>query len=107
MRKTLTIILALIVSGAIAQKIDEKNVPAAVKAKQKSLYPTSKISKWEKEDGKYEAEFDLNKVETSTLFDEKGNLLETETEIKISELPAAVSTYVARNYQGQKVKEAS
>ena len=81
--------------------------PASVKASFSKLYPNVAKVKWEKEGANYEAEFDLNKEETSCLFDAAGNLLETETEIAVSALPKPVSDYVAKNYAGQKIRESS
>jgi len=83
------------------------DAPAAVKASFAKLYPNVTKVKWGKEDANYEAEFEVNKVETSCLFDVNGNLLETETEIAISALPKGISEYVAKNYAGEKIKEAS
>ena len=81
--------------------------PPAVKASFTKLYPKVTKVKWGKEEAKFEAEFELNKFETSCLFDASGNLLETETEIAISALPKGVADYVAKNYAGQKIEEAS
>lgn len=83
------------------------DAPDAVKVSFRKLYPNVTKVKWGKEDANYEAEFDVNKVETSCLFDASGNLLETETEIAISALPNGVADYVTKNYAGQKIKEAS
>lgn len=82
-------------------------VPEVVKTKFKSLYPSVEKVKWGKEDANYEAEFDLNKVETSVVFDATGNALETETEISESDLPAAIKTYISTNVPNEKIKEAS
>lgn len=49
----------------------------------------------------------MNKTEQSVLFDAQGNLLETEVEIKLTQLPKGVLEYVKANYKGQKVKEAA
>ena len=43
----------------------------------------------------------------SASYSADGKLMETETEIKVSALPATVSDYIAKNYPGQKIKEAS
>ncbi|MGZ3942690.1 MAG: PepSY-like domain-containing protein, partial [Bacteroidia bacterium] len=51
--------------------------------------------------------FDVNKVETSASFSADGKLNETETEIKTSELPKAVTDYIAKNYAGYKNEEAA
>jgi hypothetical protein len=107
--KTLVVIAALSlgISYANAQKVKEAEVPAPVKAALSKQYPAVKDAKWNKEEANFEAEFDLNKVETSLLIDAKGNILETETEIEASALPKAVYEYVTKKLGGKKIKEAS
>jgi hypothetical protein len=92
---------------SFAQKMKEADVPANVKAAFAKAYPNSKAGSWGKENGNYEAEFDLNKVETSVLIDPKGNITETETEIKVNELPKTVIDYCTKKYPGKKIGEAA
>jgi len=47
----------------------------------------------------------LIKVEQSVLVDAKGNIIETEIEIKESELPQAVKAAIAKNFAGYKLDE--
>ena len=103
------VMLAAAILGifAVSAFAGDSDAPAAVKASFTKLYPNVTKVKWGKEDENYEAEFDLNKVETSCLFDATGNLLETETEIAVNTLPKSVSEYITKNYSGQKIKEAS
>lgn len=83
-------------------------VPAAVKAKIKELYPTVKELDWSMENGNYEAEIEQKgSADMSVLLDPQGTVLETETDIKVSELPAAVRTYVAQKLGNQSIKEAA
>lgn len=107
--KTIVMMMAsmLIVSCANAQKIKEAEVPTAVKEGFKKHFASVKAEGWEKEGANFEAEFDLNKVETSALFDPNGNLLETESEIAVAALPNTVTEYLVKNYKGEKVKEAA
>ncbi|HXC04997.1 MAG TPA: PepSY-like domain-containing protein [Bacteroidia bacterium] len=90
-----------------SNKLDEAAVPASVKSKFAALYPGIKAEKWENENGNFEAKFHQNKTEMSVLLAADGNLLETETEIKVSELPKSVTDYIAKNKPGKKIKEAS
>jgi hypothetical protein len=104
------VILASVLLGIFAVSafaFGGDDAPAAVKASFAKLYPNVTKVKWGKEDANYEAEFEVNKVEMSCLFDATGNLLETESEIEISALPKGVADYVTKNYAGQKIKEAS
>lgn len=99
-------IAGLISFGSFAQKLKEKDVPTAVVAAFHKQFPEAKEVKWEKEKENYEASFDLKKVDNSVVFDESGKFIESEIEIKMSELPKGVVEYVQKTYS-QKVKEAA
>ncbi len=71
------------------------------------LHPQATGVKWEKEDGGYEASFKENGKSMSVVMDGQGKLKETETDIAVSELPAAVRDYVAKQMPGKKIKEAA
>lgn len=104
----LSIAMASCASGQKENAQDKnKDVPAAVKEKFVSLYPDVKNEKWDAEDGNFEAEFSISKTETSVLFDKDGNVLETETEMNPSDLPAPVLDYCKTNMPDKKIKEAS
>lgn len=108
MKKTTFIVALCLAAGlASAQKVKEADVPSAVKDSFKNHYPAAKVESWEKEGANYEAEFDLNKVETSVVFDASGKLLETETEIAESALPKAVLDHISKTMPGKKIKEAA
>ncbi len=99
---------AFIVNTASAQKVKVSEVPKPVIESFNKNFAGVNAESWEKEkDGSYEAEFDLNKVETSATFSPDGKLLERETEISINDLPKAVSDYLAKNHPGKKIKEAA
>lgn len=84
-----------------------QSVPAAAKSSFSKLHPQATGVKWDKEDGGYEASFKENGKDMSVVMDAKGVLKETETDVAISELPAAVRTYVAKQMPGKKIKEAA
>lgn len=98
---------ALLASSSFSQKTSKENVPQAVKEAFKKSFPNAQHEKWEKEDQKFEAEFSLNKTEMSALFSPEGELIETEVEISVSDLPAPIANYVAMNLTSKKIKEAS
>lgn len=97
--------LALTVGIANAQTVKEDKVPAEVKSSLEKMYPGAKVQKWEMEAGMYEAEFDNNKLETSVLMDAKGNLIKSEVEMEVKDLPKAISEYAANELKGAKIKE--
>lgn len=101
-RFTLTLVLGC---AATWMAFAGNDVPQAVKAKFTSMFPDVKKVEWGKESNLYEAEFEKNNVETAVMFDANGNYVETHVEIKVSELPASVATYVSQDYNGYKLKE--
>ncbi len=91
---------------ANAQYLKPSEVPAAVKKSFHASHSGNAV-KWEKENGKYEAGFKRNGMDVSILYKADGTLIETETDIKILSLPAAVLSYMKSHYAGQKIKEAA
>jgi hypothetical protein len=98
---------AMITSLIFAQKVQEKDLPVSLKTAFQKNFPQAKVEKWEKEGDNFEAEFELNESEQSVLFDAQGNILETEVEIELSQLPNSISDYIITNYKGQSIKEAA
>ncbi|HEY3251500.1 MAG TPA: PepSY-like domain-containing protein [Ignavibacteria bacterium] len=107
--KKLIVILFICAFGLSinAQNLKESDIPSPVKEKFSSMYPHVTDAKWEMENGKYEAEFKQNNVETSVLFEANGTYFQTEVEIPVSSLPAGVSDYVSKNLRDSKITEAS
>lgn len=102
----LTGLLGMLTLGGVTYA-QSGGVPAAAKTTFAKLYPQAKGLKWDKEDGGYEASFTEKGKAMSLLFDTKGALKETETDIAVSELPAPVREYVAKQMPGKKIKEAA
>ena len=110
MKTTLSILISIFLMTALnaqtkSKKVGSSEVPAAVKAAMTKRYPSVTAIDWEKEDANYEAEFEMNEIETSVVFDTQGNLKETETEIAVSGLPKTVTDYVGKNYAHYKITE--
>jgi hypothetical protein len=107
--KTTILMVVLSINSSItyAQKLKTEEVPPIVKEGFRKIFPNVKATSWEKENGKFEAAFNLNKVETSALLDVDGKLVETESAINISELPQPVIDYLSKKYKGVKIKEAA
>jgi len=99
---------ALMSNAAYAQKISADKVPTAVTSAFKAKFPNATKTSWEMENAnEYEASFKLNGKEVSANFDNTGKWLETETEIKVSALPAAVKAALSKDFAGFKIEEAS
>jgi Putative beta-lactamase-inhibitor-like, PepSY-like len=87
-----------------AQKTDASKVPAAVKASFSKQFPGITAA-WEKESGKYEANFKQNGNSMSALFEVNGTMIESETDMAVSVLPATVLSYIKEHYKGKTIKE--
>jgi hypothetical protein len=107
MKKIIVFGMMLASVSAFAQKINASKVPASIQAAFNKSFPGIKDAKWEKENGNYEANFNQNGQKLSALYDPNGAWLETETAIEVSELPASVKDFIAKNYKGDKIKEAA
>lgn len=83
-----------------------QTAPATVKNAFTKSFPGVTVKKWDKEDGKYEANFVKDGKSMSATFTAEGNLEETETDIKVVELPSAIADYIKSNYKGATLKEA-
>lgn len=93
--------ISLLGLQAYAQK-----VPASVQKAFDQKFPNTKGVKWEKEKKSYEAEFMSNGKEVSAEFSPEGQWLQTEREIQINELPAAIQTAIKSKFAGYNLKEA-
>ncbi|MCP9234729.1 PepSY-like domain-containing protein [Lewinella sp. JB7] len=89
------------------QAVAQDSVPAAVEQRFASLHPTAKKVAWETEANGYEAEYKLNGKEYSDTYSTSGELLETEQEIKKSQLPATVLATLKRDFAGYEIEEAA
>lgn len=99
---------ALSLAGiTFGQKVKEETVPSPVKAAFDKQYPDAKEVSWEKENAGYEVGFQWKGSDYSVLYDASGKVIETEVEIKVSELPAASIEYVKNKYPGSKIMEAA
>ena len=107
MKKTIIVALLFAVMDASAQKMDASKVPDAVKKAFTGKASSATDVKWEKEKGNYEANYKLGNQKKSSAFAPGGAWLETENSIAVTALPAAATEYLAKNYNGQKIKEAA
>ncbi len=106
MKKLMIVALLILAIGQVnAQKIKESEVPKVVKDAFMKAYPAAKDVKWDKEDGSFEASFDLSKKDMSVLLDDMGMIKEVETEIAKSELPQAIQETLKKDYAGYKIEE--
>lgn len=99
-------IIATLLITSCNQKADESGIPKEIIEAFNANFKGSTVESWDKEnDGGYEAEFELNGVESSATFSSKGKLLETEQEIEESSLPNSITEYLKTNYSDKNIDE--
>jgi hypothetical protein len=103
MKKANTILIGVIL-GFISFS-SYADIPLAIKAAFKRKFPLAEKVKWESGIGQFAAEFKLEKKAIAALFDDSGNLIETEENIGMAELPLAVQESVKLKYPGKKLKD--
>jgi hypothetical protein len=96
----------IIVFSAYGQKLKESQVPSAAKTAFEKKYPGVKGS-WDKEDANYEVNFKQNNKSMSAVIDKVGSIIETETDISVNNLPAAIKDYMKKHYANTKITEAA
>lgn len=110
MKKTILLfgVALVICAPSFAQKGDAKAaVPEAIKSSFSQKFPKATAVEWEME-GKdeWEAEFKLDGKEFSASFSSAGAWIETESEIKKANLPAAITKALDVEFAGYKLVEA-
>ena len=100
MKNFITIFVVLISLVGTAQN---NNVPSAIRTAFTKAFDNVSDVKWEKEGKSYEVSFVQNANKMSALIDMKGNILETETELKISSLSPQIINYIKDHYKGKEL----
>jgi len=112
MKKIISAFLFLTMSalGAVAQdkgtvKIDTTQVPVVVKTTFNSTFPNSSNVEWKKKNSNYAVSFTMNDIAHHAKLDSTGKIIMRGKVIPISELPAAVTTAVQKDYPDYKISK--
>src|SRR4051794_4948294 len=89
-----------------AQKVSEESVPQIVRSGLPKSYQAKNVA-WSKEESNYEAAFKSEGKEISLVIDAAGKIIETETEIRKSAIPAAIAGTLQKDYAGYIIEEAA
>ncbi|HKC69160.1 MAG TPA: PepSY-like domain-containing protein [Bacteroidia bacterium] len=106
--KAIIFAAALLCTGATtvyAQKIKADKVPASVQTTFKKQFAQANKVEWEMEETDYEVNFKTAGVEYSAKYNKEGNWLETEQEIKKTDLPPAVKQAVDKEFPKAELEE--
>lgn len=90
---------------SFAQDIAQQNVPSVVVNAFQQKFPNQTAVEWELKKGLYEAEFEIKSLDHSVYIDSTGKIVKHKQEIPVSELPAAVTASIQKNFSGYKVDD--
>jgi hypothetical protein len=107
------LIVFLFSNAVLAQKDEDEKLQGPIAVTKVVLdafhkdYPGVTNAKWEYGEGDYEVVFTINGIGMTVDYDVYGQCEETETEIKINELPQTVHDYLGKNYSSFSITGAS
>ncbi len=98
--KTLKMLAALffVTGGAVAQDINQADVPAAVKNAFTKEYAKATDVEWEKEMENYKVEFDVDRMDHEVWYNASGTIVKKEQDIAETTLPQAVRDVLKGGY---------
>jgi hypothetical protein len=105
--KNLMILVMVLITMTFTAYGQKTDVPSNVKKAFEQKVSNAKDVEWEydSEDKLWEVEYEIGKAEFTSAFDENGKWVETEKEIKFSELPEAVKAALKADYSDYEVEE--
>jgi hypothetical protein len=99
-------ILLFISCAENGREVKPSNLPESVRVTFNAEYSNLEEAKWEKEGDYFEATFKENGMEKSVLYDTEGNVVVTETEINVADLPVVATKYIDQNFDKYAIEEA-
>lgn len=94
----------MMASTGYGQDTNARDVPSIIRNSLATNF-SEDHAHWNKEGTNYEASFKLKGKEISVLFDDAGNVVETEKEIGIAELPPSVIDILKNEYSRYELEE--
>ncbi len=98
---SLMLLTCLSFNESKAQSLKENEIPVKVREAYKKKYPAAKEGKWKKQGEAFEVSQMVNKKHTVVLYDDKGKIIKSETEMKFAELPKMMTDFIVANLKGQ------
>lgn len=83
-------VLTLFPLFTYAQDIQQKNVPAVVLNAFQLKFSNANDIKWKLEAGNYHVSFEVNNKDNELVINDKGNILNQEQDLNVSEIPQVV-----------------
>lgn len=102
-------VLCLLLYGMInavnAQQPSANVIPEAAVAALKKAYPNATDIKWEQKKASAKAEFKIGKIDHDVWFTDDGTVVKHRYEITKSELPAAITEAIKKDFPAYEIKD--
>lgn len=93
--------VALLGTAAVsAQDMNANDVPSDIRTSFEQTYPNAKDVEWEMEGDSFKVEFEIAREDHEIWYTSEGNTSKMEQEISENDLPNAVKSVIAGNYEG-------
>ena len=102
----LLITVASVSLVSCGQDIPASKVPSVVQNTVQSNFASAVDIEWEKKNNFYEAEFDIDKIDYKAHVDASGKLMSCKISMKVSELPAVITTAISNEHTGYEIDDA-
>src|SRR4051812_24527505 len=103
MKTVLTLFLScFFLAGLHSQSLTATEVPAKVREAHKKKYPAAQNATWKKVNEGFEVSQLVNKKQNAIRYDNNGKLISSETEVKATEVPKAMTDFVVANFKGKR-----
>jgi hypothetical protein len=101
MKKWYLILLLFAIGGGV---MAQNTLPDAVSKAFEKKFPKAKKVRWAPGDiDEYEADFEMDSLVLTSIFDIKGNWIQTEVDMPVIKLPQAVALAVKKSYPKGKI----
>ena len=105
MKSIILIAVSLFSLYSCSQDIPDRKVPSVVLNTVQTRFVNANKIEWEKKKALFEAEFKMDSIEYAVYVDSSGKLIMYKMDIREDELPAAVATTIATQYNGYKIDD--
>ncbi len=106
--KTVHVMLAMLGFSTVscAQDIPQNEVPSVVMNAFDSKFPNAMDVEWERKGDIFNVDFEIDKIDHEAWMDATGKIIKLETEIKETEVPAAVKATIAKDFKDCHIDDA-
>jgi hypothetical protein len=106
--KTINLLLiatAITVGCVEAQDIPRSEVPSVVANAFQVAFPQATDVEWELQGDQYKVDFEIGRADHDVWFDKEGKTIKHKEEIAASDLPAAVTTAIRKDFSAYRVED--